>query len=175
MKNLFEVATADEVKTRLGKLRKESERLWGKMTAPQMVAHCAISMRWAVGELVPDPAPLPVRMVGRVIKPFVFRNDDPIRKNAPTAKSLIISDERDLEWLFRRGDSSLGRSELLHFCGVGPEAFVNQCQRPAMSLRIVIAPHLLAPGGSHGGNQLRPPVEEGNRSGKFSRIARAIE
>ena len=53
MKNLFEVATADEVKTRLGKLRTESERLWGKMTAPQMVAHCAISMRWAVGELVP--------------------------------------------------------------------------------------------------------------------------
>jgi len=97
MKNLFEVATADEVKTRLGKLRKESERLWGKMTAPQMVAHCAISMRWAVGELVPDPAPLAARMVGRVIKPFVFRNDDPIRKNAPTAKSLIISDERDLE------------------------------------------------------------------------------
>jgi hypothetical protein len=114
MKNLFEAATADEVKTRLGKLRPESERLWGKMTAPQMLAHCAISMRWAVGELVPDPAPLPVRMIGKMIKPFVFRNDDPIRKNAPSAKSLVISDERDLE---REREQLAGLIDKFAVCG----------------------------------------------------------
>jgi len=30
------------------------------------------------------------------VKPFVFRNEDPLRKNSPTAKSLIVTDQRDL-------------------------------------------------------------------------------
>ncbi len=96
MKNLFDATIASEVKTRLGKLEPHSKRQWGKMTAPQMLAHCTISMRWAAGEAVPDKGPLPVRLIGSLVKPLVFRNDDPLRKNSPTAKSLIISDERDL-------------------------------------------------------------------------------
>ena len=95
MKNMFEAATITEVKTRLGKLAPQSERQWGKMTAPQMLAHCAISVQWATGEVLPEKGPLPMRMLGRLVKPIVFRNDDPIRKNTPTAKSLMISDERD--------------------------------------------------------------------------------
>ncbi|HEY3743452.1 MAG TPA: DUF1569 domain-containing protein [Bryobacteraceae bacterium] len=96
MKNLFDTTSANEVRTRLGKLGPQSKRQWGKMTAPQMLAHCSVSMQWAVGEVVPEQGPLPVRLLGRVIKPLVFRNDDPLRKNSPTAKSLLIADERDL-------------------------------------------------------------------------------
>lgn len=96
MKNLFDAISANEVKVRLSKLGPQSERQWGKMTAPQMVAHCSVSMQWAVGEVVPDHGPLPVRVLGRLIKPMVFRNDDPLRKNSPTAKSLLITNERDL-------------------------------------------------------------------------------
>src|SRR5712672_2261036 len=96
MKNLFDAAMANQVKTRLGKLEPQSERRWGKMTAAQMLAHCSVSMQWAVGELVPEKGPLPVRLMGRLVKPMVFRNEDPLRKNSPTAKSLIVADERDL-------------------------------------------------------------------------------
>jgi len=96
MKNLFDVTVANQVKARLGKLEPQSERLWGKMTAPQMLAHCSMSMQWAVGELVPEKGALPARLMGRLVKPMVFRNDDPIRRNSPTAKSLIVPDERDL-------------------------------------------------------------------------------
>jgi hypothetical protein len=96
MKNLFDQTVAKELKTRLGQLGPRSERQWGKMTAPQMLAHCSASMQWAVGEVMPDKAPLPVRMLGRLVKPFVFRNDKPLGKNSPTAKSLIVTDERDL-------------------------------------------------------------------------------
>src|ERR1700751_6090969 len=96
MKNLFDVTVANQIKTRLNKLEPQSERQWGKMTAPQMLAHCSVSMQWAVGEVVPEKGPLPVRLLGRVVKPLVFRNDDPLRKNSPTAKSLVVSDERDL-------------------------------------------------------------------------------
>ena len=97
MKNLFDTAVVKQIKTRLGNLGPQSERRWGKMTAPQMLAHCSISMQWAVGEVVPEKGPLPVRLLGRLVKPFVFRNEDPLRKNSPTAKSLVVSGERDLE------------------------------------------------------------------------------
>jgi hypothetical protein len=95
-KNLFDATVANEVKTRLGKLEPQSERRWGKMTAAQMLAHCSVSMQWAVGEVVPEKGTLPARLMGRLVKPMVFRNEDPLRKNSPTAKSLIVADERDL-------------------------------------------------------------------------------
>jgi len=97
MKNLFDSTVANQVKTRLGKLEPQSERRWGKMTAAQMLAHCTISMQWALGEAVPEKLAFPVRLMGRLIKPLVFRNDDPMRKNSPTAKGLIVADERDLD------------------------------------------------------------------------------
>ena len=96
MKNLFDAKVAHEVKTRLGKLEPQSEKQWGKMTAPQMLAHCSESMRWAVGDVVPETLPLPMRLMGRLVKPMVLRNEDPLRKNSSTAKGLIVADERDL-------------------------------------------------------------------------------
>jgi uncharacterized protein DUF1569 len=95
MKNLFDPTMADQVNTRMGKLQSHSERRWGKMTAAQMLAHCSVSMQWALGEVVPEKGALPSRMIGRLIKPMVFRNDDPLRKNSPTARSLLVADERD--------------------------------------------------------------------------------
>jgi hypothetical protein len=86
---------ANEVNTRLEQPEPQSERRWGKMTAAQMLAHCSVSMPWAVGEVAPERLALPARWMGRVIKPLVFRNDDPMRKNSPTAKSLLVRNERD--------------------------------------------------------------------------------
>jgi len=96
VKNLFDTTVANEVKTRLAKLGPQSERRWGKMTAAQMLAHCSVSMQWAVGELAPEKLPFPTRLMGRLIKPMVIRNDAPMRKNSPTAKSLIVAGECDL-------------------------------------------------------------------------------
>jgi hypothetical protein len=96
MKNLFDATMANQVKTRLGKLEPQSPRHWGKMTAAQMLAHCSVSMQWAVGELVPEKGPLPARLIGRLVKPMVLRNEAPLRKNSPTAKSLMVTNERDL-------------------------------------------------------------------------------
>jgi hypothetical protein len=95
MKNLFDAMVANQVKTRLAQLEPQSERRWGKMTAAQMLAHCSVSMQWAVGEVVPEKGPLPVRLIGRLVKPMVFRNEDPLKKNSPTATSLRMEGERD--------------------------------------------------------------------------------
>jgi len=65
------------------------------MTVSQMLAHCSVGVQWAVGEVVPEKGTLVQRMMGRLVKPFVFRGDEPMRKNTPTVRSLVVLDERD--------------------------------------------------------------------------------
>jgi hypothetical protein len=95
MKNLFEAARVEEVKERMAQLRPDSEPLWGKMNAPQALAHCSAAVEWAVGDRIP-PRMFLGRIMGRIVKPMVFRNDEPMRRNSPTAKDLVVQDERDL-------------------------------------------------------------------------------
>ena len=96
MKNLFEAERAEELKRRLNTLTLNSPRYWGKMNPAQAVAHCALALDIASGNLVPGRAGLGGRIVGRLIKPLVFKDDAPIRRNAPTNPELVVSDSRDL-------------------------------------------------------------------------------
>ena len=95
MKNLFEATTAKEVKERIGRLGPNSQRLWGKMTAAQAMAHCAKTMEWAVGDSY-EPRMFIGRIVGPLIRSQVLRDEKPMGRNAPTARSLVVTDERDL-------------------------------------------------------------------------------
>lgn len=95
MKSLYDPACAGEVKARLKQIRPESSRQWGKMNAPQAVAHCAVAMEWALGEKHP-PRMFVGRILGQFVKPFVLRDDEPMRRNSPTSPDLIIADTRDL-------------------------------------------------------------------------------
>jgi Protein of unknown function (DUF1569) len=94
MKNLFEAATVDEVKARMAKLRPDSERLWGKMTPAQALAHCSVSMGMAVGELRPRRILLG-RLLGPLAKKSVIVKGTPMRRNSLTEKSAVVTDERD--------------------------------------------------------------------------------
>ena len=49
MKHLFEVAAVEEVKERMAHLRPDSERLWGKMSPAQALAHCSAGWGWRWG------------------------------------------------------------------------------------------------------------------------------
>ena len=97
MKNLFEPARVEELKERTARLRPDTAQLWGMMNAAQAVAHCAASLEWAVGDKIPSSAALPLRIMGRLVKPMVLRDDEPMRRNSPTAKELIVQDERELK------------------------------------------------------------------------------
>jgi Protein of unknown function (DUF1569) len=94
MKNLFEPTRAAQLTDRLERLRPDSPRLWGKMTAPQAMAHCAVALEWALGDTLP-PRMLVGRIIGGFVKQMAIGNDDPIRRNSPTAPGLRIVDERD--------------------------------------------------------------------------------
>jgi hypothetical protein len=95
VKNLFEAARVKEVKERVALLRPDSERLWGTMNAPQAVAHCAAGLELALGDKTP-PRMFVGRLLGLIVKPLALRNDEPMRRNSPTMKDLVVQDERDL-------------------------------------------------------------------------------
>ena len=95
MKNLFEATVVDEVKERIGRLRPDSERQWGKMNAAQAVEHCSRGMELALGD-----RRVPRMLIGRILGPMVkakaFAEGAPLRKNSPTLKGLAVTGERDL-------------------------------------------------------------------------------
>ena len=95
MKNFFEAATVKEVKERIALLRPDSPRLWGKMSAPQMVAHCAAGLELALGDKNP-PRMFVGRLMGWIVKPMALKDGEPMRRNSPTMPELIVRDERDL-------------------------------------------------------------------------------
>lgn len=95
MKSLFETTTANEVKERVGRLGPASVRQWGKMNAAQAMAHCATTMEWAVGDRN-EPRMFIGRILGPLVKSKVLKDEAPMGRNAPTAKSLVVADERDL-------------------------------------------------------------------------------
>ena len=95
MKNLFDPARATELRERIQRLRPDSPRVWGKMTAPQAMAHCAVALEWAVGDTV-APRMMIGRVIGGVVRRLAVRNDDPMVKNAPTSPDLRIADQREL-------------------------------------------------------------------------------
>lgn len=95
MKSLFEAATTSEIKKRIARLEPGSQRQWGKMNAAQAMAHCAIAMEWAVGDSF-APRMFVGRIVGPLVKSKVLKDEAPLRRNTPTAKSLVVANERDL-------------------------------------------------------------------------------
>jgi hypothetical protein len=95
LKNLFEAAAVEDVKERIAHLRPDSDRQWGKMNPAQAVAHCSAGFELALGDRMP-PRMLIGRIIGRIVKPMVLRDDEPMRRNSPTVKGLVIEDERDL-------------------------------------------------------------------------------
>lgn len=95
MRNLFDVARVEEVKQRIAQLRPDSERQWGTMNASQMVEHCSRGLELALGDRLP-PQMLLGRILGGLLKPKVLGNDEPMRRNSPTVKGLVVQDERDL-------------------------------------------------------------------------------
>ncbi len=93
MKNLFERETVEEVTRRIDSLQPASQRLWGKMDAAQMMAHCSAALDMASGRVQ-----LPRVFIGRLIGPLfksVYTSEKPFSQNNPTAKELVTAGERD--------------------------------------------------------------------------------
>ncbi len=104
MKNLFDPTLAEEIKRRIMRLNSGSERLWGTMTVAQTMAHCTFGIQMATGVINPrrasfpanviNPrrASFPANVIGLVIKPLIFGDDKPMRRNSPSSPELFSAD-----------------------------------------------------------------------------------
>jgi hypothetical protein len=114
VKNLFEASFATEIKMRIELLRPDSERKWGAMNVAQMLAHCSAWMEMAAG-LTSPPRSFSGRIFGKMAKKSVL-GEEPIRRNLPTEKSLMMRDQRDFAVEKRRLLAWVDR-----FSAAGPE------------------------------------------------------
>ena len=94
MKNVFEPNDLEALRARIAQLRPESNRQWGTMSVAQALAHCSLGVQTATGELRP-PRKLIGRILGPIVKPKVVGDDQPMRRNSPTMKELIVLHEPD--------------------------------------------------------------------------------
>ncbi len=96
MESMFDAARVAEVKGQVGSLRPDNPRVWGSMTAAQMVAHCCRGMEMATGD-----NKLPRVFVGRILGPLVknmaLKEGEPMRRNSPTAPALVVKGDPDFE------------------------------------------------------------------------------
>jgi hypothetical protein len=114
MKNLFEAARVEEVKERMAQLRPDSERLWGKMKPAQALAHCSATIGMAEGEISP-PRILIGRLLGPLAKKSLIVDGKPMRRNAMTQKSCVVTGERDFV-----GERQRLRESIDRFAAGGP-------------------------------------------------------
>ncbi len=86
MKTIWKASVRDELRSRLAQLSPSTPGRWGRMTAPQMVAHLADNSRMAIGDLPVAPKKSPLRFA-----PFkqLCIYCLPIPKGVPTAPELI--------------------------------------------------------------------------------------
>jgi len=95
MKNLFDKNCYAEITQRMNALTPNSERLWGKMNVAQMLAHCKEAFKVPLSDHK-MPRSILGLLVGWMVKSKLY-NDDPWKRNLPTAPNFIIKDERDFE------------------------------------------------------------------------------
>jgi len=98
MKNLFDPTLVEGVKLRIMRLHPESERRWGKMPLALMLAHCTSGLEMAMGTINPKRARFPANVIGLLIKPLVFGDDKPIRRNSPSSPELFTADLAQCEF-----------------------------------------------------------------------------
>jgi len=93
MKNLFDSNASSEILNRLETLQPDAKRLWGKMTASQMLAHCIVPIKVSLGEHKPKRNIMGV-FFGKMAKKMVLK-DEPFKQGLPTDPSFVIKDQPD--------------------------------------------------------------------------------
>ncbi len=96
MKSVFNPSDVAELTDRINKLTPESEKLWGKMNAGQMLAHCNVTYEMVYTNKHPKPNFLMRLILKSIVKPTVC-GATPYKRNLRTAPAFLIAGERDFE------------------------------------------------------------------------------
>ena len=96
MKNVVNADDCNEIIERLEKLTSSTPRLWGKMNASQMMAHCNVTYQMVYEDIHPKPS----FFMKFILKAFIKKkvtNDVLYKPNLPTAPAFVVGDEKDFE------------------------------------------------------------------------------
>ena len=108
MKHLHDPGLAADVRARLAGLQPSAAAQWGRMTVSQALAHMSGALEMAVGDQKP-PRMFAGRVFGGFVKRLVMRDDSPLKRNTPTAPTLLVKGDRDFERERKRLDALIQR------------------------------------------------------------------
>ena len=93
MGNIFIEADKDEIVNRIDELHPNSKPMWGKMSVAQMLAHCMVPTRIAIGE-INSKQKLIGMLFGKMAKKQMLANTV-MKKSLPTDPTFVIRHEPD--------------------------------------------------------------------------------
>ena len=82
--------------SRLKALEPDAKAVWGKMTAPQMLAHCRIPFAAAAGDAVSKRGLIGI-LFGRLAKRKFIDSDAPFNRNSPTDPKFLVPGADDFD------------------------------------------------------------------------------
>jgi hypothetical protein len=94
MKSFFNQGVYEELLSRLDKIDRDTQPLWGKMNSGQMLHHCQMPLNIILEKK--DYGIKPNWLVNLLFKKSMY-SDKPWRKNLPTVPGFKINDHRDFD------------------------------------------------------------------------------
>jgi hypothetical protein len=81
---------------RINRLTADTRPLWGKMSAPQMLAHLNVAYEMAYEDKHKKPNPL-MRLILKLFVKDSVCGDKPYKRNSPTAAAFLVTADKDFE------------------------------------------------------------------------------
>lgn len=94
--NVFEKEVSNKLISRIENLQPNTQKLWGKMSATQMLAHCNVTYEYIYEDKYKKPNFLMKFIFKALIKDKVVSEKE-YPKSGPTGPDFIIKDERNFE------------------------------------------------------------------------------
>ena len=94
--NIFTKPVTDQIIQRISKLTPDTQPLWGKMSAGQMLAHCNVSYEMIYENIHPKPNAFMKFILKTMIKNKVT-GETPFPHSSRTAPQFIITGTKDFE------------------------------------------------------------------------------
>ena len=120
MKNIFEKKITGETINRINQLTQNTQRVWGKMSVAQMLAHCNVTYEMVYEDIHPKPNPFMKLVLKLFVKNSVV-GEKTYKHGLPTASQFLIKDDKDFEYEKKRLINYIQKTEEL-----GKEHFNNK-------------------------------------------------
>lgn len=96
IENVFTQQGVNNLLNRLDNVTKDTKPQWGKMTAPQMVAHLNVAYEMTLEDKHKRPNAI-ARFLIKLLAKSTVVGPKPYAKNGRTAPEFIINDDRDID------------------------------------------------------------------------------